>query len=135
MRGADGGPWHRLCALPALWVGLLYDPDNLAQCLEMTQGWSLEERQKLREDVARIGLKASIRGKSVREIARRLLNMARQGLARRERYNGAGDHEAGFLNSLEEIVERGSTPAEVKLAAFETRWKGDINQVFREFAY
>jgi glutamate--cysteine ligase len=135
MRGADGGPWHRLCALPALWVGLLYDPDNLAQCLEMTQGWSLEERQKLREDVARIGLKASIRGKSVRDIARRLLNMARQGLARRERYNGAGDHEAGFLNSLEEIVERGSTPAEVKLAAFETRWKGDINQVFREFAY
>ena len=135
MRGADGGPWRRLCALPAFWVGLLYDSDNLAACLEMTRDWTLEERQKLRDDVARVGLKAEIRKKSVRDIARRLLQLARQGLARRERYNGAGDHEAGFLNALEEIVDRGTTPAEVKLAAYESRWKGDVTRVFREFAY
>ncbi|RZJ37742.1 MAG: glutamate--cysteine ligase, partial [Brevundimonas sp.] len=24
MRGADGGPWSRICALPALWAGILY---------------------------------------------------------------------------------------------------------------
>lgn len=135
MRGADGGPWRRLCALPAFWVGLLYDSDNLAACLELTHDWSLEERQQLREEVARIGLKARIRGKSVRDIARGLLQLARQGLARRERYNGAGDHEAGFLNALEEVVDRGTTPAEIKLAAYESRWKGDVSRVFREFAY
>jgi len=135
MRGADGGPWRRLCALPAFWVGLLYDADSLAECLDMTSDWTLQERQELREDVARVGLDAMIRGRSVQSIARTLLELARRGLARRQRLNGAGDHEGGFLNSLEEIVERGTTPAEVKLAAFEGRWKGDIRRVFREFAY
>ncbi len=135
MRGADGGPWRRLCALPAFWVGLLYDQECLDACLELTRDWTLSERQALRDDVARIGLKAKIRGKSVRDIARRLLQLARQGLARRQRLNGAGDHEAGFLNPLEEVVDRGTTPAEVKLAALESRGQGDIRRLFREFAY
>ena len=135
MRGADGGPWRRLCALPAFWVGLLYDEASLAACLELTRGWTLEQRQQLREEVARIGLKARIGGKSVRELARELLDLARAGLARRQRCNGAGDHEGGFLNALEDVVDRGTTPAEVKLAAFETRWKGDVREIFREFAY
>jgi len=135
MRGADGGPWRRLCALPAFWVGLLYDSDSLAACLEMTRNWSLEERQKLREDVARIGLKAKIRGRTVRDLSRELLVLARRGLANRQRFNPAGDHEASFLNPLEETVDRGTTPAEVRLAAYESRWKGDVTQVFREFAY
>jgi len=135
MRGADGGPWRRLCALPAFWVGLLYDDDNLAECLDISRGWTLQERQTLREDVARFGLKAEIQGQTVRDIARRLLDLARQGLARRQRFNGAGDHEAGFLNDLEEIIDRGTTPAEVKLAAFEGRWQGDVSKVFEEYAY
>ncbi len=135
MRGADGGPWRRLCALPAFWVGLLYDEANLAACLDMSCEWSLEQRQRLREDVARIGLKAKVGNRSVGELARELLNLAQAGLARRQRFNGAGDHEGGFLNALEEVVDRGTTPAEVKLAAYETRWQGDIRQIFREFAY
>lgn len=135
MRGADGGPWRRLCALPAFWVGLLYDEASLAACLDLTRDWTLDQRQQLREEVARIGLKAQIGGKTVRQLARELLDLARAGLARRQRYNGAGDHEGGFLNALEDIVDRGTTPAEVKLAAFETRWKGDVREIFREFAY
>jgi len=135
MRGADGGPWKRLCALPAFWVGLLYDSDNLEACLALTRDWSLDQRQALREDVARVGLSAEIGGRSVQDIARELLRMARQGLARRQRFNGAGDHEAGFLNSLEEIVERGRSPAEVKLEAYEGPWKGDLRKLFEEYAY
>ncbi len=135
MRGADGGPWRRLCALPAFWVGLLYDESSLAACLELTRDWTLEQRQQLREEVARIGLKAKIGQRSVRELARELLDLARAGLARRQRYNGAGDHEGGFLNALEDVVDRGTTPAEVKLAAWETRWNSDVRQIFREFAY
>ncbi len=135
MRGTDGGPWRRLCALPALWVGLLYDENSLAECLEISRSWTLAERQQLREDVARFGLKAKIQGQTVRDIARRLLELARQGLVKRQRFNGAGDHEAGFLNSLEEIIDRGTTPAELKLAAYEGRWQGDASKVFEEYAY
>lgn len=135
MRGADGGPWRRLCALPAFWVGLLYDQASLAAGLELTQDWTLEQRQQLREEVARIGLQAKIGGKTVRQLARELLDLARAGLARRQRYDGAGEHEGGFLNALDDIVDRGTTPAELTLAAFETRWKGDVREIFREFAY
>lgn len=135
MRGADGGPWRRLCALPAFWVGLLYDADSLAACLEMTRGWSAESREQLRLDVARVGLHARIGGRSVRELAGELLELAHRGLARRQRLDGGGEHEGGFLESLQKIVDRGTTPAEVKLAAYEGRWGGDLSHLFRDHAY
>ncbi|MEE4295637.1 MAG: glutamate--cysteine ligase [Wenzhouxiangella sp.] len=135
MRGADGGPWRRLCALPAFWVGLLYDSSNLAACLELSKDWSALQRQQLRTDVARLGLRAEIGNRTVLELASELLSLAREGLARRQRFNGAGDHEGGFLNALEDVVDRGTTPAEVKLEAYSTRWQGDIRKVFEEFAY
>ncbi len=135
MRGADGGPWRRLCALPAFWVGLLYDPSNLAACLELSRDWSAEQRQQLRNDVARVGLQAKIGNRTVLELARELLKLAREGLARRQRFNGAGDHEGGFLNALQDVVERGTTPAEIKLEAYSNRWRGDIRKIFEEFAY
>ena len=135
MRGADGGPWRRLCALPAFWVGLLYDEANLAACTDITHDWTLEERQQLREDVARIGLKAEVRGRSVRELAGELLELAHQGLARRKRFNAAGEHEGGFLNPLDKIVERGTTPAEVKLDRYHGEWDEDLAELFRKHAY
>ena len=135
MRGADGGPWRRLCALPAFWVGLLYDESNLAACLETCRGWTLEERQQLREDVARIGLKAQIRNRTVHELAGELLELAHQGLARRARFSASGDHEGGFLNPLNKIVERGTTPAEVKLERYHNEWGGDLGALFRKHAY
>jgi glutamate--cysteine ligase len=135
MRGADGGPWRRLCALPAFWVGLLYDSESLSACLDMTKDWSSAEREQLRRDVARFGLKAEIRGRSVREIAGELLDLAYAGLARRQRLSGSGDHEGGFLESLQKVVDRGTTPAEVKLAAFEGEWGGDLSHLFRQYAY
>ncbi|MDZ7791432.1 MAG: glutamate--cysteine ligase [Xanthomonadales bacterium] len=135
MRGADGGPWRRLCALPAFWVGLLYDADSLAACLEMTKDWSAADREQLRLDVARHGLQARIHDRSVRELASELLDLARRGLARRQRLSGSGDHEGGFLESLQKVVDRGTTPAEVKLAAFEGPWDGDLSELFRKHAY
>ncbi len=135
MRGADGGPWRRLCALPAFWVGLLYDADNLAACLDMTKDWSASEREQLRRDVTRLGLGARIHGRSVRDIAGELLDLAYDGLARRGRLADSGNHEGGFLESLQRVVERGTTPAEVKLAAFEGEWGGDINRLFKSYAY
>ncbi len=135
MRGADGGPWRRLCALPAFWVGLLYDADSLAACLELTAGWSPAARAQLRLDAARIGLAAEIGGRSVRDIARQLLDLAHAGLARRQRLDAGGENETGFLNTLREIVDSGQTPAERKLAAWKGPWQQSLDPLFREFAY
>ena len=65
MRGADSGPWRRLPALPAFWVGLLYDDDSLDAAWDLVKDWTAEERQKLRDDVPKLGFKAEIRDRSV----------------------------------------------------------------------
>jgi glutamate--cysteine ligase len=135
MRGADGGPWARLCALPALWAGLLYHRPSLDAAWDIARGWNMEERLKLREDVPRLGLKAEIRGRSVREIALEVIELARQGLAARAWLNPAGDNETGFLSPLQDIAERGETPAERKLKLYYSRWGESVDPLFTECSY
>ena len=135
MRGADGGPWHRLCALPALWTGLLYDQSALDAAWDLVKGWSTPERQQLREEVARIGLKAEIDGKSLRELAIEVLAMAESGLKNRDRRNEQGRDERIYLDSLWRIAEQGITPAERKLRAFHNEWNEDIDFLFSECIY
>jgi glutamate--cysteine ligase len=135
MRGADGGPWKSLCALPAFWVGLLYDRSALDACIELTRDWQLDEMQALRDDVTREGLQAQIRGRSVRELARELLDLAHKGLAARRCLNAAGDDETGFLRPLFDTVESGHTPAERLLERYQRNWDGQIEPLFREQAY
>lgn len=135
MRGADGGPWARLCALPALWAGLLYHQPSLDAAWDIARDWSMEERLKLRRDVPRLGLRASIRGRSVQAIALDIIELARNGLNERNRLNSAGDNETGFLAPLQDVAERGQTPAERKLALFHDKWNGSVDPVFTECAY
>src|SRR5947208_8192858 len=84
MRGADGGPWRRLPAHPAFWVGILYDDASLDAAWDLVKDWTAEERQTLRDDVPRLGFKAAIRGRSVLELARQSLDLADAGLKRRK---------------------------------------------------
>ena len=135
MRGADGGPWARLCALPALWAGLLYHQPSLDAAWEIAKDWTLEERIRLRADVPRLGLKAVIRGRSVRELALELIGLAREGLAARARLNAAGDNETGFLAPLQEVADSGVTPAERKLGLYHDVWNESIDPIFTECAY
>jgi glutamate--cysteine ligase len=135
MRGADGGPWARLCALPALWVGLLYHAPSLDAAWDIGKDWSLEERIALRSDVPRLGLKARIRGRSVQEIALEVIELANEGLAARARLNSAGDNETGFLTPLREVAESGVTPAERKLALYHGDWNNSVDPAFIECAY
>ena len=135
MRGADSGPWKRLCALPALWVGALYDSTSLDGCLELIKGWSSDDLHALRGDVSRDGLEARIGGRSVREIAADMLSLAHRGLADRRRLNAAGDDETGFLQPLHRIVKTGLTPAEVLLERYEKEWDGSLDRLFVEQAY
>ncbi len=135
MRGADGGPWRRLCALPAFWAGLLYHTPALDAAWDLAKDWSMEERLRLRQDAPRVGLKAEVRGRSLRSIALELLDLASAGLTHRHRLNASGDNETGFLGPLQEIAESGETPAERKLRKYETDWNGSVDPIFKECAY
>ncbi len=135
MRGADGGPWRRLCALPALWTGLLYDDAALDACWELVADWRLEEHEFLRREVPRRGLKTPFRDGTVQGLARRVVNIAREGLARRAKVDVSGRDETCFLTPLVEIAESGETPAEALLRDYRTRWGGSVDPVFREHAY
>jgi glutamate--cysteine ligase len=135
MRGADGGPWRRLCALPALWAGLLYHQPSLDAAWDIARDWSMEERLKLRAEVPRLGFQASIRGRTVREIALEVVEFAHQGLSARARLNSAGDNETGFLAPLQDVAERGETPAERKLKLYHGDWKESVDPIFFECSY
>ena len=135
MRGADGGPWNRLCALPALWVGLLYDTSALNAAWDLVKDWTPEEHEMLRREVPRTALHTTFRDRTVRDIALEVLKIAHQGLRTRGFQDRAGNNETGFLNILDEIAQRGSCPAEIKLGKFEDDWGGEIDPVFRDYAY
>ncbi|HLJ62793.1 MAG TPA: glutamate--cysteine ligase, partial [Stellaceae bacterium] len=135
MRGADAGPWRRLCALPALWVGLLYDEEALYGAEELTKGWTVDDLRGLAREVPRLGLNASFRGASLRGPALRMVELAQAGLRRRARLDSIGQDESHFLEDLLEIARSGVTPAEHLLKAFGTRWKGSVDPVFAEEAY
>ncbi len=135
MRGADGGPWDRLCALPAFWVGLLYDDPALDAAWDLVRDWTAEERETMRRDVPRLALATRFRNRTVRDLAGEALALARGGLARRVRLDRMGGDETHFLLPLEHIVDSGKTPAEVKLDLYRSHWNGRVDPVFREFAY
>ena len=139
-RGADAGPWRRLLALPALWVGLLYDEGVLDEAWELVKGWSAEERQAMRDGVPRQALKTPFRDGTVLDVAREVVVLAKKGLARRNMFATCGaaplaENETVYLAPLEEIVATGETLAEVLLRKFHGEWGGNIEPVFEEYAY
>lgn len=135
MRGADSGPWQRLCALPALWVGLLYDRQALDAAWTLCKSWTPAERERLRADVPRQALKAKFGGRTVQDLAKEVLAISRAGLRRRAILDQKGRDESRFLDILDEIAAKGRCPAEDKLALYHGRWQGSVDPVFSEFAY
>jgi glutamate--cysteine ligase len=135
MRGADSGPLPSLLALPALWVGLLYDDVSLDAAWDIAKGWTAEERQKLRDEVPRLGLAASIAGRTVFEIAGELLKLAHAGLERRKCYDYGGCDETRYLEVLEDRLARGVTPADELLAKYHGEWGGSVDPIYTEEAY
>jgi glutamate--cysteine ligase len=135
MRGADGGRWDRICALSALWVGLLYDGAALDAAWDLVRGWTAEERQQLRDGVPRSALETRFRGTTVHEIAREVLSIAESGLRRRRRINSTDQDESVYLAPVQDIVSRGKTVADDLLARLAGPWNGRIDHVFEEFAF
>ena len=131
MRGADGGPWSRICALPALWVGLLYDQTALDAAWDLVKDWDMEGGELLRASVPELGLDAPLPGGgTLRDIAGEVLSIARSGLAARGRLNAGGDNETGYLEPLAEIVAAGKVPAERLLDLYHGEWGGDVSRVY-----
>ncbi|OHC73932.1 MAG: glutamate--cysteine ligase [Rhodospirillales bacterium RIFCSPLOWO2_02_FULL_58_16] len=135
MRGADGGPWGRLCALPAFWVGLLYDDAAQDAAWQLVKNWTPAERATLREKVPILALNTPFRNGIIKDVALDVLNIAHEGLRRRARLNGVGLDETCFLKPLFRIAESGVTPAEELLAAYGQRWQGNVDPAFMEYAY
>ncbi len=135
LRGADSGPWAQLCALPALWTGLLYDDMALDAAWDVCKHWTAADRAGLRADVPRLALGATVAGRSVAEVAREVVSIARQGLVNRVALNASGDNESGFLGPLEDIVRRGKTAAEDILEAYHGPWAGNADEIYRRSGY
>ena len=136
MRGADGGRWSRICALPAFWVGLLYDNQALDAAWDLVKHWTIEEREQLRRDVPRLALDASTpEGETMRDFAGRVLDISAQGLTRRAQLNSAGDNEGGFLDPLRDVVATGMTPADRLLVRYNGPWNGDVSHIYEEFSF
>jgi len=135
MRGADGGPWRRICALPAFWVGLLYDETALADAEALTADWTFEDVTAMRNAVPAKGLNAEIKGRPVLDVSREVVAISRAGLKSRNRLNGEGQDESIFLSPLEEVLAKKATMAEDMLALFHGRWNGSVEPVFEEYQY
>jgi glutamate--cysteine ligase len=135
MRGTDGGPWRNLCALPAFWVGLLYDANSQTAAWDMIKDWTIEEQETLRNQVPKKGLMTSFRKTNVQELAKEVLSISSSGLKKRARLDPAGNDESGFLDTLRDIAERGRTPAEDLLESFTGKWSGSVDPIFDELQY
>ena len=135
MRGADGGPWRRICALPAFWVGLLYDDAALTAADELTKDWSFDEVNALRNVVPAQGLKAVIKGHGLMDIAREVVGISRIGLKNRARLNGDGQDETVFLAPLDEVLAKKGTLADDLLMLYNGRWNQSVEPIFEEYQY
>jgi len=137
MRGADGGPWRRLCALPALWVGLTYDQSALDAAWDLAKGWDAETREALRVAASEQGLQAQVGGLSMHDLAREVVAIAETGLKARARPGAGGliPDETHFLNALKESVETGHTPADDLLADYNGKWNGDLKRIYADYSY
>jgi glutamate--cysteine ligase len=136
MRGADGGRWGKICALPALWVGLLYDQGALDAAWDLVRDWTIDEREALRSAVPAEGLTAKVPGgRTMQELGAEVLEIASAGLNARAELDAGGTNESGFLDPLREIIATGVTPADRLLTWYNGEWRGDVSRVYEELSF
>ena len=137
MRGADGGPWRRLCALPAFWVGLTYDQGALDAAWDLVKDWDAETREALRVAAALDGLQGRFGEIRLSDLARECVAISEAGLKARAipGVGGLVPDESHFLNALKDSVETGETPADELLDRYHGDWNGDLTRIYNEFSY
>jgi glutamate--cysteine ligase len=135
MRGADVGPKAHVHALAALCAGLFYDAQASASAWDLVKDWTCEQRQRLRLEVPKLGLRTEVAGRSLLDLARDILPLARAGLARRLRLDAEGRDEGQYLRALEEIAESGVNLAERRLSLFNGDWRGEMARAFEDCVF
>lgn len=137
MRGADGGPWRRLCALPAFWVGLMYDQSALDAAWDLCKDFTAPQREALRIAASEQGLQAQVDGINMLDLARNVVDIAEGGLKARGKEGAGGlvPDETHFLNALKESIESGKTPADELLDRYNGEWGGDLTRIYQDFSY
>jgi len=137
MRGADGGPWRRLCALPAFWVGLMYDQSSLDAAWDLVKGWDAETREAMRVAASEQALQAKVGKINMHELAQEVVAISEAGLKARAKPGAGGliPDETHFLNALKESLESGKVPADELLDRYNGDWNGDLNRIYDEFSY
>jgi glutamate--cysteine ligase len=136
MRGSDGGRWNKICALPALWVGLLYDQSALDAAWDLVKGWTVEDHQRIRDAIPKQGLcTPTPDGRDFQALGKQVLDIAHAGLTARGEVNSMGDNETAFLNPLRDIVDSGMSPAHRLLEKYAKEWDGDLSRVYEEFSF
>ncbi len=137
MRGADGGPWRRLCALPAFWVGLMYDQSSLDAAWDLVRGWDAETREALRVAASEQALQARVGRIDMHDLARELVAIADAGLKARARAGAGGmvPDETHFLNALKDSIDSGKVPADELLEQYAGDWSGDLGRIYAEYSY
>jgi glutamate--cysteine ligase len=135
MRGADGGPWNRICALPAFWVGLMYDNNSLDAAWDICKNWNLDTREEMRLKVSVDGLNARVGNIEMIDLASNILSVSNAGLISRSKLGGGGYNETHFLSALQESIETGKTPADELLDKYNGDWNGNLNKIYSEFSY
>lgn len=135
MRGADTGPWGELCALPAFWVGLLYDQTALDAAWDLVKDWTNEEREQIRTDVPRLGLQTPLSSGTLQDLAKEVLKISRLGLNNRARLNGQGENETIFLQELDEMARTGKSNADILIEKYNSDWNNDIMKTYEDCVY
>ena len=137
MRGTDNGPQEMIKALPAFWVGLLYDKQSLDAAYEMVKDWDNEDRDYLRIMTPEHGLQTPFHNgtTTVQEIAKNCLALSEAGLKRRAILNEKGQDESVYLEPLKEIASSGLNWAQRLTDRYTNVWKGDLSQFYKEMNY
>jgi glutamate--cysteine ligase len=130
------GDWtNHISALPAFWVGLLYDQTALNDADALTADWTFEDVIAMRDAVPAQGFDARIAGRSVLDVAREALRISRAGLKARGRLNAAGEDETKFLAPVDAIAASGRTIASEMLARYHGEWNGSVEPIFEAYQY
>ena len=137
MRGADAGQWHRLCALPAFWVGICYDQSSLDAAWDIVKNWDEDDRKNLRVAAAKDGLNGSVGNKKLIDLAKETVQISENGLEKRAKASSNGLHydESLFLESLKENIEKRKSSADELLEKYHGSWNKDLTKIFEEYSY
>ena len=137
MRGADAGQWHRLCALPAFWVGICYDQSSLDAAWDIVKNWDEDDRENLRVAAAKDGLNGSVGNKKLIDLAKETVQISENGLEKRAKASSNSLHsdETLFLESLKENIEKRKSSADELLEKYHGSWNKDLTKIFEEYSY